>query len=198
MNVDPTMCSERPRSRHRGPARSSPRWSGRDRSPGWRARARSMERKNRVNRSALLRLGDPEAVVADLETQPCRRRPRSVHRTQPPSSVNFSALLTRLATSYSRLCTSPRTITGVGWHLEGHLQQTRREDRLERRLRRRHHLAQVHVALLVGERPRLQARERQQLVGQRRQPVTVATNRLDELLSGPRSGSARHPPRAAR
>ena len=152
------------------------------------ARARWKERKKRVNRSGCSLRWDPQAVVADHERGAAAPALVNAQRTQPPSSVNFSAVAHQVRhqeTAGSR--TSPRTSSGSSRHLEPHLEPARAEGPAPSAdLRGQDHLARGPRPCVRGRRPGLEAREHQQLVGQRRQPVTVATDGLDEarLLVG--------------
>ena len=188
----------RPRSRRRGPSRSSRRWSGRGPDPWMACSCAVVERKNRVNRSRCSASGMPRPLSLTSR----RARPSStssVQRTQPPSSVNFTALLTRLVTMRSRLGRSPGTITGSGG--TSNVTSSSRASMTGRSVdcgRRRPRRAGRRPCARGSSAPVSRLDERQQVVGQRRQPVAVATDRLDELRLLLRSAARPPRPGAAR
>ena len=111
VKVDPTMCSETTEMSPPYPCTIESTMV-RPRPEPWIACSWAVEdRKNRVNSSACSSCGIPRPLsLTSSRTLPATTRRRQ--RTQPPSLVNFRALVSRFDTTDSKFCTSPCTITG--------------------------------------------------------------------------------------
>ena len=196
VNVEPLQVPRaRPRCRRRGPCTMESTMVSPSPEPWMACSCAVEERKKRVNRSCCSSSGIPRplSLTTSVARPPTRVR---AQRTQPPSSVNFSALLIRFETRDCRFSTSPRTSSGASRHLEGDVELAGADGGLQRGAGGHDHLAEVHDRVLVAEGPRLQAREHEQVVGQRHQPVTVAARWPRRSVSAPRSGCPPHPPAA--
>ena len=114
------------RSLRRGPTRPTPtrraprRWrarsTARGRSPGWPARWRALERKNRAKTRSWSAGGMPmpESETTSRTVSGRRSSGCAASATRPPSGVNFTAFESRLVTIRSSAAGSPSIHSGRG------------------------------------------------------------------------------------